>query len=138
MEKYLVILKPIEKWIKLFQSDQAEVSIVNKVFYELPGVFEQLPISEKENKYLTKLPKEWFDFMYGDDNGVGYLMDPRYIGDGMSQQVSNKIEDFMFAFPNEDCSATTEEEKVAMSQEYIQLKIKTLTERSNKLFFLKC
>ena len=40
----------------------------------------------------------------------------------MSQLVSNKIEDFIFAFPNEDGSATTEGEKVAMSQEHTQWK----------------
>jgi hypothetical protein len=38
----------------------------------------------------------------------------------MSQQISNKIEVFIFAFPNEDGSATTEEENVAISQEYTQ------------------
>ena len=71
---------------------------------------------------MKKLSKERFDFTYGDAHGVGYILDPRYIGDGMSQQVSNKIEDFIFAFPNEDGSATTEGEKVAMSQEHTQWK----------------
>ena len=100
MYKCLVILKPIDKWIKFFQSDQAEVSIVIKLFYELPGVFNWLPISDKENRYLKKLSTESFDFMYSDAHGVGYLLDPGYIGNGMSQQISNKIEDFIFAFPN--------------------------------------
>ena len=48
--------------------------------------------------------------MYGDAPGVGCLLDPRYIGNGKSQQVSNEIEDCIFAFPNEDGSATSEEE----------------------------
>jgi hypothetical protein len=64
--------------------------------------------------------------MYGDAHGVDYILDPRYIGDGMSQQVSNKIEDFIFTFQNEDGSAKTEEEKAVMSQEYRQWKIKAL------------
>jgi hypothetical protein len=51
-------------------------------------------------------------FMYGDAHGIGYILDPRYIGYGMSQQVSNKIEDFIFTFQNEDGSATTEEERL--------------------------
>ena len=50
--------------------------------------------------------------MYGDAHGIGYILDPRYIGYGMSQQVSNKIEDFIFTFQNEDGSATTEEERL--------------------------
>ena len=132
----MAILNPIDKWIKFFQSDQAEVSIVYKALYELPGVFEQLLISDKENKYLKKLPKERFDFIK-DAHGVGHILDPRYIGDRMSQQVSNKIEDFIFAFPNEDGSATNEEERVAMSQEYTQWKIKALMEKSNKSFHFK-
>ena len=41
------------------------------------------------------------DFMYGDAHEVGYILDPRYSGDGMSQQVFNKIEGFISAFPNE-------------------------------------
>ena len=36
--------------------------------------------------------------MYGNTHGVGYILDPRFIGDGMSQQVLNKIEDFILAF----------------------------------------
>jgi hypothetical protein len=75
--------------------------------------------------------------MYGDTHGVGYILNPRYIGDGMSQQVSKKIEDFIFVFPNEDGSATTEEEKVVMSQEYTQWKIKAPMEWSNTSFHLK-
>ena len=74
--------------------------------------------------------------MYGDAPGVGCLLDPRYIGDGKSQQVSNKIEDCIFAFPNEDGSATSEEEMDATSQEHTQCKIKTLLEQSIKLFCL--
>ena len=58
--------------------------------------------------------------MYGDPHGVGYLMDPRYIGNGINQQVSNKIEDFILVTPNQDDSEMTEEERVAMSQEYTQ------------------
>ena len=116
----MAILNPIDKWIKFFQSDQAEVSIVFKAFYELPGVFEWLPISDKENKYSKKLSKGRFDFMYTDAHGVGFLLDPRYIWDGMSQHISNKIEVFIFAFPNENESATTEEENVAISQKYTQ------------------
>ena len=75
--------------------------------------------------------------MYGDAHGVGYLLDPRYIGSGISQQVSNKIEDFISAFSIEDGSVTSEEEKVAMSQEYTQWKIKAMMKWSNKLFCFK-
>jgi hypothetical protein len=60
--------------------------------------------------------------MYGDPHGVSYLLDPRYIGNGISQQVSNKRKHFIFAFPNQDDSEMTEEERVAMSQEYTQWK----------------
>ena len=137
LEKCLVIFKPIHIWIKFFQKDHAEVSIVYKAFYELPGVFEQLPISDKENIYLKKLSKERFDFMYGNTHGVGYILDPRFIGDGMSQQVWNKIEYFIFVFWNEDRRATTEGEKVAISQEYTQWKIKALMEKSNTSFHFK-
>ena len=55
----------------------------------------------------------------------------------MSQLVSNKIEDFISAFSIEDGSVTSEEEKVAMSQEYTQWKIKAMMKWSNKLFCFK-
>ena len=72
---------------QVLQSNLAEVSTVYKAFYKLLGAFEQLPVLDEATKYLKKLYKERFDFMYGDTHGVGYLLGPRYIGDGMIQQV---------------------------------------------------
>ena len=67
---------------QVLQSNLAEVPTVYKAFYKLLGVFEQLSILDEATKYLKKLSKVRFDFMYGDTHGVGYLLDPRYIGLG--------------------------------------------------------
>jgi hypothetical protein len=138
LDKSLLILKPIDKWIKFFQSDKAEISVVYKAFQELPGIFQEMStLSVQERTYLQNLSKDRFEFMYGDAHGIGYLLDPRYCGNGMSQEVSEEIEEFIFQFPNEDGSAKTEEEMIQISKEYTEWKIKALKERTNNTFRFK-
>lgn len=43
-----------------------------------------------------------FNFMYGDAHGAGYLLDPRYLGDGMPRSLRKEIENFVYNFPKKD------------------------------------
>jgi hypothetical protein len=41
------------------------------------------------------------EFLYRDAIRVAYLLDPRYLGDGMSAQERKKVEDSLFNFKPE-------------------------------------
>ena len=59
-----------------------------------------LPNVDTDKKaYLVELVHKRFNFMYGDAHGVGYLLDLRYLGDGMQSSLRKEIEDFVYNFP---------------------------------------
>ena len=81
-------------------------------------------VSEKKKTYLVKLVRNRFDFMYGDAQGVTYLLNPRYLGDNMTRKLSKEIEDFIFQFPTPD--GTTSDEKEKLAGEYTAFRIVAL------------
>ena len=87
LDECTTILTPIDMQIKIFQSDAVPCSDVYKAFVELEEKMHNLhnlPNVEADKKaYLVELVRKRFDFMYGDAHGVAYLLDPRYLGDGM-------------------------------------------------------
>ena len=73
----------------------------------VPRALSALPPAP-DNTLGTKL----FDFMYRDAHGVAFILDPRYLGDGMSRTFRNEIEDFIRKFPVTDgttCEARMEQ-----------------------------
>ncbi len=99
LDECIKILTPIDMFIKIFQSDAVPCSNVYKAFLDLEDMMRKLTdVSEDKKAYLVKLVRERFDFMYGDAHGVAYLLDPRYLGDGMSRTLRNEIEDFIYKF----------------------------------------
>jgi hypothetical protein len=76
---------------------------VYKAFVELEEKMRNLPNVEADKKaYLVELVRKRFDFMYGDAHGVAYLLDPRYLGDGMLRTLRKEIENFICKFPKKD------------------------------------
>jgi hypothetical protein len=69
---------------------------------DLKLAFESLDcLVEGEKHYLLGLLESRMEFLYGDAFGVAYLLDPRYLGDGMSTQERKKVEDSLFNFKPE-------------------------------------
>lgn len=137
LRKSIAILNPIDTCITMFQGDSVPVSQVYQSFLDLPMRFESMQeLNIEEKQYLTKLAKSRFEFMYGDAHGLGNILDPRFIGDGMAFDVQAEVEDFLFSFPLVD-GTTNEERKEQLFKEYTAYRVRALSERTNDTFRFK-
>lgn len=134
----IAILEPIDKLITKFQSDCVPVSDVVKAFKELPGLFGKIEsISQVEKDYLNKLTNDRFQFMYGDAHGLGYILDPRYLGEGMEREFQMQCEDLLFAFGAATSIGTEQElfdRKEQMLKEYTSFRVSALQEKQTNSF----
>jgi hypothetical protein len=73
---------------------------------------------DDEKSYLDELIHSRCDFIYGDAHGVAYLLDPRYMGDGMSFNLEDELEEFIWAYYNLGAKVVNEEVKAAMLDQY--------------------
>jgi hypothetical protein len=110
LKKCLLILEPIDEMITMFQSDSAALSDVFMRFDLLGPAFVALEgLHYTEKSYLFKLSKQRFEFLYGDAHGIAYLLDPRYIGDGMPLPFREDIENKIFTHHLDDKDPSLEE-----------------------------
>ena len=137
LDESIKILAPIEKYIKIFQSDSVPCSDVYQAFLDLEKQMRNLAnVEEFKRAYLVKLVQQRFEFMYGDAHGVAYVLDPRYLGDGMERKLRKEIEDFIYEFPTKD-GTTNDQQKKQMAEEYTAFRIEALNERQQKSFRFK-
>uniref|UniRef100_A0A915JUS9 DUF659 domain-containing protein n=1 Tax=Romanomermis culicivorax TaxID=13658 RepID=A0A915JUS9_ROMCU len=92
LKKALAILGPIDDLIVLFQNDSLPISDVYIGFLNLPEKYEISEADEKmleaaEISYIKSLIKSRFQFIYGDAHGLGYILDPRYVGEKMERDL---------------------------------------------------
>jgi hypothetical protein len=60
---------------------------------------------------------------------MGYLLDPRYLGDKMQRNIRMEIEDFIFNFPTEEGN-TSAARRDKLAQEYTSFRIEELGKES--------
>jgi hypothetical protein len=96
------ILKPIDIAITYYQSDSVPISDVFATFSNgLPKSISALTtITDEERSYMLKLNQHRFEFMYGDAHGIGYVLDPRYVGEGMPLAMRESIENLIYLHPS--------------------------------------
>lgn len=56
--------------------------------------------------------------MYGAAHGLAYLLDPRFIGDGLSQHNKHIIEEVLFCTPIEEENKSTEKSMEVIFTQY--------------------
>jgi hypothetical protein len=130
LQKTIEILVPIDAAIVFYQSDQVPLSEVYRTFLvKLPmSIAAMKLIAEPERDYLLHLVKKRMEFMYGDAHGIAYLLDPQYLGVGMSVETRLKIEDLIMAHSTTDSFNTppTREEQQSVYDDYTNFRISVL------------
>lgn len=95
-----IILEPIDRYIKAFQSDATPISDVYDAFVQLPTLFQKMDLPKAQREFLVQATNERFDFIYGDAHGVAYMLDPRYLAQGLDTKFKRNIENFILDFPS--------------------------------------
>jgi hypothetical protein len=118
----------------MFQSDGAALSNVFMRFDLLGPTFVALEgLKYTEKSYLFKLSKKRFEFWYCDVHGIAYILDPRYIADGMPLPFREDIENKIFTHHLDDKDPSLEE-KTNMYQEYTSFRSWAMQQRSSNSF----
>jgi hypothetical protein len=101
LKRTSTILKQIDSAITSYESDSGQVSKVYATFAnKLPtAIMKMVTITQEECAYMLKLNQNRFDFMYGDAKGIEYLLDPRYVSEGMFIELRNKIKNIIHLHP---------------------------------------
>ena len=109
---------------------------------ELPRRFKELPdsvVSDTERAYFLHLNEKHFKFMYGDAHSMGFVLDPRYVGDGMPYEDFEDIEEIICSFPPEDNSLVADDERrEAIYKELTNLLSMRAIRRLRTPFATKC
>jgi len=146
LDKAIAVVEPLNEALTHFEQQEVPCSEVFAYFAKtLPDAFGKLgPIlSEDERRHLVLLSQSRFNAIYGDGHGVAYMLDPRYIGDGLSVDMRKNIEDMIFAFPTASDVDTSgeamdeeeqEEVQLEMAQQLTEFIIDATRERTNRTF----
>jgi hypothetical protein len=138
LEKVLAILAPIEALIVKYQSDKVPISEVMPDFQSLPEEFNKVMSSKiitvQEFEYLVALAQRRFQFMYGVAHGLSYLLDPRYIGEGLSTDERRSLEEMLINTPVDDVTPIDDGRKQNLFIQFTDYFISATQERSANSF----
>ncbi|TMW55462.1 hypothetical protein Poli38472_010344 [Pythium oligandrum] len=106
----VAILTPLEGMMDRIENEPNMPC--SEVFYsfarEIPDALNKVEgVYKDQVEYLLYLNQTRFNGMYGDAHGIAYLLDPRFIGDGLAPEVRKNIEDTIFAIPPDNTTHIT-------------------------------
>jgi hypothetical protein len=103
LKSVIGILEPIDVLICKYQSDKVPVSEVYKDFLDLPSIFQTEEMSELINVqqifYIRALIAKRWNFLFADAHAVAYVLDPRFLGDGMPALDLQNTEQYIRTMP---------------------------------------
>jgi len=139
LQKALKILQPIDALIVKFQGDNVPVSEVVTAFNQLPTKFAEMTdtLTSAEITYLQEVASNRFKLIYGYAHGIGYLLDPRFTGDGLPDDNRRDLEDVLVSIPDNDSSEATEDRKMMLFDQFTKYVISSLREKNEKTIRFK-
>lgn len=135
LNQILGILHPIQLMLTKFQDSQTPISEVYIDFRRLQSEVEIFGLAPKEAAYMRRLVNARVEYALSDVHALAYLLDPRYIGRSVSREYREKIEDFIFTFPECDSQVSAcEHRKRVISSEYTEYVVYAKSQRANRTF----
>lgn len=138
LRKVLAILKPIDALIVKYQSDKTPISEVWPDFEKLDNQFSQLlfdrALTIDEHVYISKLRTARFDFMYGKAHGLAYIFDPRYIGEGMEEEMVEDLEKKLIETPIDNMTAIDDNHKDMLYDDIMKYKLSALDNKKKNSY----
>ncbi|KAG6951911.1 hypothetical protein JG688_00013521 [Phytophthora aleatoria] len=107
LEKSIALLSVLSRYQKVFERNGRPVSVVYKMFLQLPYINSDIPVPISEFGIFSTVLKERFAFVYGDAHGVLYLLDPRYASQDMDQEMRDGAMDFTTKWSGPDTDDAT-------------------------------
>ena len=126
--KIIKILTPIDAAIVYYQSDKVPILEVYRTFLsKFPSSISSMKlISDEERAYLLQLVERRMLVMYGNAHGIAYLLDPRYLGTGMSMEKQLVVEQFILVHPSTSESSNnipSVEQQQSVSNDFTNFRI---------------
>ncbi|KAI2507919.1 transposase [Fragilaria crotonensis] len=136
LQKALALLSPIDALIVKYQADNVPISEVTPDSFAIVQAYYELErqgvISETECQYVKCRCRSRFEFLYGNAHGIAYLLDPRFLGSGLSTEKRRSIKDVVCTIPltsNKD-GISTDESKEAIFLQYTDFHISATREKA--------
>jgi hypothetical protein len=126
-------LEPLDKLIVKYQSDKVPISDVKHDFHTLPDAFMKIfaanIINRQQLDYLVLLSRRRFQFMYGVAHGLSYMLDPRYIGQGLPADLRASLDEVLINQPADEVMTINDDRKEKLFMQYTALFISATKEK---------
>lgn len=143
LAKALAILGPIDKYIKVFQSNTVPLSDCYAAIVKMRSAYTVLARTEltgEEHAYLKNLLSDRWRFLYTPAHGISYLMDPRYLGEGLNRGDQDAILKDLAEYPEvggEVVKLVPESEQLRRLTDYNTFRAYALEHKTNNTLQFK-